>query len=128
MAKALIIDDNEMNLETLRVLLKKEGVSAVTFSSPHQLEAELDSMDEVQVIFLDLEFPNADGISLISDLRSVRQFAGVPIIAYSVHISELNEVRLAGFDGFIGKPLDTQKFPNQLRRVLAGEPVWEVGQ
>lgn len=128
MTTALIIDDNEMNLETLRVLLKKEGVSSVTFSSPHQLEGELDRIGKVHVVFLDLEFPNDDGISLISDLRTLPQFAHVPIIAYSVHISELNEVRNAGFDGFIGKPLDTQKFPKQLRHILAGDPVWEVGQ
>ena len=128
MTNALIIDDNEMNLETLRVLLNKEGVSAITFSSPHQLEAELDNVDDVQVVFLDLEFPNYNGLELIKDMKALPQFSQIPIIAYSVHISELNEVRAAGFDGFIGKPLDTKKFPNQLRRVLNGEAVWEVGQ
>lgn len=128
MTTALIIDDNEMNLETLRVLLKKEGIAAITLTSPHQLGFELGKMDKIDLVFLDLEFPNDDGIELIHDLRALRQFANIPIIAYSVHISELNEVRMAGFDGFIGKPLNTQKFPEQLRRVLAGKPVWEVGQ
>ena len=128
MTTALVIDDNEMNLETLRVLLRKEGVSAITFSSPNQLESQLDEVDDVQVVFLDLEFPNHNGLELVKDMKSLPQFSHVPIIAYSVHISELNEVRQAGFDGFIGKPLDTQQFPNQLQRVLAGESIWDVGQ
>jgi two-component system cell cycle response regulator DivK len=127
MTNAMIIDDNDMNLETLRVLLKKEGVVAMTLSSPHHLETELANADEVHVVFLDLEFPNYNGLELIKDLRTFPQFSNVPIIAYSVHTSEINEVRDAGFDGFIAKPLNIKKFPEQLRRVLAGEKVWDIG-
>jgi two-component system cell cycle response regulator DivK len=32
--------------------------------------------------------------------------------------------RAAGFDGFIGKPLDFDRFPHQIRAILRGEPVW----
>jgi hypothetical protein len=31
-----------------------------------------------------------------------------------------------GFDGFLGKPLDSARFPEQLDRILAGKPVWEI--
>jgi two-component system cell cycle response regulator DivK len=31
----------------------------------------------------------------------------------------------SGFDGFLGKPLDPDRFPDQIRRILAGESVWE---
>jgi two-component system cell cycle response regulator DivK len=128
MPTALIIDDNELNLESLRVLLKKEGVEALTLLSPHNVAAELANAGDIQVVFLDLEFPNGDGIQYVGDLRSIPQLAISPILAYSVHISELNEVRAAGFDGFIGKPLNSQKFPDQLRRIFAGEAVWDTGQ
>jgi len=33
--------------------------------------------------------------------------------------------KLAGFDGFIGKPLDPDRFPEQISRLLSGQPVWE---
>ena len=33
---------------------------------------------------------------------------------------------LAGFDGFLGKPLNRNRFPEQVRRILEGEGVWEV--
>jgi len=49
----------------------------------------------------------------------------VPIIAYTVHVSEIDVVRQHGFDGFLGKPLDSARFPQQLARILNREPVWE---
>jgi len=128
MAKALIIDDNSMNLETLCVLLKKEGMESVTLSSPYDLNARLTDTDNIVIVFLDLEFPNHNGLELVHELRALPQLKHARFIAYTVHISEQKEVRDAGFDGFIGKPLDTQKFPDQLRRILSGETVWEVGQ
>jgi len=39
---------------------------------------------------------------------------------------QMNKARDAGFDGFLGKPLDPDRFPEQIRRVLAGEAVWEM--
>ncbi len=40
----------------------------------------------------------------------------------------MNRARLAQFDGFIGKPLNPDRFPDQIRRILAGDPVWEIDQ
>lgn len=125
---ALVIDDNKMNLETLAVLLNKEGFDTVTLLSPREIFETLDQLARVDIVFLDLEFPNHNGFELISELRLHPVLNGVPIVAYSVHISELNETREAGFDSFIGKPLDVNTFPDQLRRILNGEAVWEVGQ
>lgn len=128
MGTALIIDDNTMNLSTLRLLLEKEGLNTVTLINPGHLESILGDLEDIQVMFLDLEFPNHSGFELVSEFKAMPQFDGVPIIAYSVHISELNEVRAAGFEGFIGKPLDVHKFPEQLEAILSGEKIWDVGQ
>ena len=38
---------------------------------------------------------------------------------------QLTRAREAGFDGFLGKPLDPDRFPEQIRRLLRGEQVWE---
>jgi two-component system cell cycle response regulator DivK len=50
----------------------------------------------------------------------------VLFIAYTVHVSEISLAHKHGFDGFIGKPLDSERFPNQLARILSGEHVWEA--
>jgi two-component system cell cycle response regulator DivK len=37
----------------------------------------------------------------------------------------MRRAQKAGFDGFLGKPLDPDRFPTQITRLLAGESVWE---
>jgi two-component system cell cycle response regulator DivK len=124
--QALIIDDNPNNSDALTQLLKRERVAAVAVSSPRDISATLDSLNQVDLVFLDLEFPNHNGIQLIDELRADERLADTLFVAYTVHISEQNAARQAGFHSFLGKPLDVSRFSDQLRRILNGEPVWEV--
>lgn len=126
--RALIIDDNNLNLETLSALLHKEGMEVATTQNPSRISHMLDEVGRVDVVFLDIEFPNDDGFDYLPGLLNDARLQNVPIVAYSVHISELQEAREAGFHGFLGKPLNASAFPSQLRRILNGESVWEVGQ
>ncbi|NOG52027.1 MAG: hypothetical protein HND48_23240 [Chloroflexi bacterium] len=50
----------------------------------------------------------------------------MPIIAYTVHTSEIELARRYGFSGFLGKPVDGEQFSAHLSRILAGLPVWEI--
>lgn len=125
---AMIVDDNQLNLETLAALLHKEGMHTINLLNPHDISTTLDTTGEVAVVFLDIEFPNDDGFHIIKELQKDPRLADVPIVAYSVHISELQEAHDAGFHSFLGKPLNVSAFPSQLRRILNGEAVWDVGQ
>jgi two-component system cell cycle response regulator DivK len=122
---ALIIDDNQSNLNVLQMMLSKNGVRAIAIPSPHQLGAALEAHPPFDVIFLDLEFPNYSGYDLVGQLKARGDLDNTPIIAYSVHNSELREIRDAGFDGFLGKPLQPHQFADQLARILRHESVWE---
>lgn len=123
MAHALVIDDNPQNVKVLVQMLSKQQVTSTEVHSPTKLNNLLPSLDAVDVVFLDLEMPGLDGYHVKDMLRS--RLGNVPIIAYTVHISEINVVRENGFNGFLGKPLDRNRFPDQLARILRGEPVWE---
>ncbi len=126
--QALIIDDNPMNLVVLQQALTLEGVTPFLCHHPNDIIPALDEAGNVQLVFLDLEFPNYNGLSLIHDLMQDPRLAGVPIVAYTVHISQQNEAAEAGFHSFLGKPLNVDMFPDYLQRILSGEPVWELGQ
>jgi two-component system cell cycle response regulator DivK len=121
---ALIIDDNTSNNQVLTMLLQAEGVSAVALTSPRQLPDVLAQIDQVDVVFLDLEIPPYNYHDLLNQLKSEARLGGAPIVAYTVHISEIDEARRVGFDGFLGKPLNAAEFPEHLRRILSGEQVW----
>jgi CheY-like chemotaxis protein len=59
-------------------------------------------------------------------IKANSRFQSVPVVAYTVHVSEINTAQDMGFDGFLAKPLDSDRFPGQLNRILNGEPVWEM--
>lgn len=126
--QALIIDDNPTNLIVLKEALKLEGVTPLLCNHPGEVLTTLDQNGAVAVVFLDLEFPNYSGLDLIREFKQDARLAQVPFVAYTVHISEQNEAAEAGFHSFLGKPLKVEAFPDQLARILSGEPVWDVGQ
>lgn len=121
---ALLIDDNRQNLRVLRQLLTKQGVTSTDILTADDLNRVLPTLDTVDVVFVDLEMPDMDGYGVKEMLRA-SHIAHAPIIAYTVHVSEINHTRQRGFDGFLGKPLDSARFPDQLARILRGEAVWE---
>ncbi|MGQ9907654.1 MAG: response regulator [Candidatus Flexifilum sp.] len=120
---ALIIDDNPANSKVLAQLLARSGVGSIEVNDPRRLDLSQFTPGSVDVVFLDLEMPAISGYELLGQLRAA--LGAVPIIACTVHISEINVTRELGFDGFLGKPLDHDRFPTQLANILSGQPVWE---
>ena len=123
--KALIIDDTPGNIEALAQLLALEGVESVWANSPRTIPASV-KPGNIEVVFLDLEFPNDNGLQALQCLKADPRLEAARFVAYTVHTSEQNEAYSAGFDAFIGKPLSVERFPEQLDRILRGESVWEV--
>ncbi len=121
---ALIVDDNQDNMAILAQMLSMEGIESTRIEDSTKLEKALLSLPKTQVIFLDLEMPKLNGYEIFNQLRSIDAFKNVPIVAYTVHVSEINTVRHLGFHSFLTKPLDQDDFPDQLARILHGESVW----
>ena len=121
---ALIVDDNRDNVSILAQLLSFEGIHSTTIEDPTKLEAMLQRLPETQVVFLDLEMPKLNGYQLFNKLRSIERFQNIPIVAYTVHVSEINTARSLGFHSFLAKPIDQDNFPEQLARILNNQPVW----
>jgi two-component system cell cycle response regulator DivK len=122
-AHALIIDDNRSNLVVMQQLLQLEDVAYVTMSSTKDLTRQLDAIKDIDVVFLDLEMPIVNGYDALTLIKEHPNFEHARVIAYSVHVSELHAAFDLGFDGFLGKPLSAEAFPNQLQRILNGERI-----
>jgi len=123
---AIVIDDNQMNANVLAHLLLEAGLSCTEFTTPVKLEQIFNVVDDFDIVFLDLEMPGMNGYELISHLQTETRFREVPIVAYTVHVSEIARASQYGFHSFLGKPIDAEKFPDQLARILEGERVWET--
>jgi CheY-like chemotaxis protein len=124
MVQTLIIDDDPTNVEVLQRLLLAQHAECIVIFDPARLKELWGNIRMANIIFLDLAMPHMNGYQVFEILQHELGPA-VPIIAYTVHISEMDKVRELGFHGFLGKPLDAIRFPEQLTRILKGESVWE---
>lgn len=124
---ALIIEDNIYNAEVLASLLAAENVQSTIVSNLNTMAEDIQNLAQVDLIFLDLEMPVATGYEVFEYLISEPKTNSIPVIACTVHVSEINVARKLGFHSFLGKPLSSSRFSNQLKRILNNQPVWEVG-
>lgn len=129
--QALIIENDLYSAEVLQTLLKRSGIDSVTILDGRKVAEMLSKQPDFRpcIIFLDLEFPTPviNGFDIFQQLRAEERFDGVPIVACSVHIGQIESVRQAGFDSFIGKPLKLEEFDAQVKRILNHGAVWQTG-
>ena len=124
----LIVEDNLNNFILMTRLLAFLGVKKCEWKASGWKVLEFaETLGNINLILMDIALPDADGFESLASLRSHPRFQEVPIVAVTADVSLQNVTRAreAGFNGFIGKPLDPDRFPEQVRRVLQGEEVWE---
>ncbi len=80
------------------------------------------------LIFLDIHVPPIDGFAMLAAIRTNPRFASVPVIALTASVmnEEVEQLRLSGFNGCLGKPIDQDTFPTLVDRLLNGESIWNV--
>ena len=128
-ATVVVVEDNFQNFVLITRLLAYLGVENCEWkASGWQVLEFAESLSKVDLILMDIFLPEADGYQALDTLRNHPRFEQTLIVAVTADASVENMQRAkeAGFDGFIGKPLDPDRFPDQVRRVLQGEAVWEI--
>ena len=127
----LIVEDNVRNYALLARLLSFMGVKQTEWrrSGWQVPEFAQDAMPQVDLILLDIHLPDEDGYEVLARLREDEHFRQTRIVAVTADITSVNlsRAKSAGFDGFLAKPIDVDRFPDQICRVLEGEPVWDLG-
>lgn len=126
-AHVLIVEDNIQNFVLVARLMAFLGVKQCQWkASGWQVLEFADSMPKVDLILMDIHLPYEDGFEAMLRLRAEPRFKHTLIIAVTADASEatLNRARQEGFDGFIGKPLDPDRFPEQVKQILNGEAIW----
>jgi two-component system cell cycle response regulator DivK len=130
-AYVLVIEDNMQNVVLMSRLLSTAGVQNFQWkASGWQIEEVLANMPRLDLILLDLHLPQEDGFSTLAKLRSNPRYESTCIVAVTADASleTMQQVKEAGFNGFIGKPISVKKFPDQITHLLRGEAVWDLGQ
>ena len=115
--RILVIEDNEQNLFLLRCLLEAYGLEVLE-ASDGQTGIEMAKTEEPAAILLDIQLPVMDGYSVATALRQHKALDQVPIIAVTSYamLGDRERILAAGADDYIEKPIDPDKFVEQLRK------------
>lgn len=127
-ATVLIVEDNVANFVLMARMLSHLGVRCEWKTSGYRVVEYADALPRLDLILMDIRLPYEDGYDALRQIRQSPSLKDVPVVAVTAYVSEdqMARARASGFDGFLGKPLDPDRFPGQIRRALAGKPVWEM--
>jgi two-component system cell cycle response regulator DivK len=119
MSQILIVEDNEKNLKLVRDVLQVKGygtIEAVTAEDGIRLAAQ----HKPDLILMDIQLPGMNGIDALKVLRADPATAAIPVIAVTASVmqQDRNLITQAGFDGYIGKPLNLKEFLEAVRAML----------
>ncbi|MGD2179164.1 MAG: response regulator [Anaerolineae bacterium] len=117
--RILYIEDNDENRLLVRRVLEAEGhtvFEAIDGSSG--LEAAMDV--EPDLVLLDISLPEVDGYDLAERFQEMEELDGVPVLAVTANVMKGDRERTlaAGCDGYIPKPIDIDRLPEQIKEAL----------
>jgi two-component system cell cycle response regulator DivK len=123
----LVVEDNVGNFMLIARMLDNSGIHCEWKTSGYEVVEFAETLSSIDLILMDIRLPYEDGYGAFRKLRQSQKFNNVPIIAVTAvaGLDQMRAAQLAGFNGFIGKPLNPDRFPEQITRLLAGQPVWE---
>ena len=124
----LVVEDNVSNFVLIARMLGYLGIHCEWKTSGYEVVEFADTLPRLDLILMDIRLPYEDGYGALKKIRATEHLSAIPIIAVTAEASDeqIKKARAAGFDGFLGKPLDPDRFPEQIRRALCGDPVWEL--
>lgn len=122
--RALVVEDNELNMEIAKALLELNGLE-VTCASDGQEALEIFEESTVGyfgVIYMDIMMPRMDGYEATRAIRALKRMdAGIiPIIAMSANAfaEDIINSKLAGMSIHIAKPVDEEKMIEALKQCM----------
>ena len=119
MSLILIVEDNEKNLKLVRDVLQVKGyttLEAVTAEEGIRLAQERNP----DLILMDIHLPGMNGIEALGVLRADPATASIPVIAVTASVMQQDRKLItdAGFDAYVGKPINLKEFLDAVRDAL----------
>ena len=115
MAKILIVEDNEMNLDMLSRRLERRGYEVV-IAMDGATGVSMAKSDKPDLILMDMSLPVMDGWEATRQIKADDEVKEIPVIALTAHAiaGDREKALAAGCDEYESKPV---KFPRLLAKI-----------
>ena len=119
-ATILVVDDNPTNLKLVSDVLEFEGYNILKAVDAEEAQVVL-AATLPDLILMDIALPGMDGLTLTRKLKAEERTRGIRIVALTAFAMKGDDQKAfdAGCDGYITKPIDTRKLPDQVAGFLA---------
>ncbi len=119
MNRILVVDDDPANLFLMKQLLTSKGFEVITVGDPYQVMDQVRSVAP-DMILLDIMMPGKDGITLLRELKSLKETESIPVIMVTARDdSQMLATALnAGASDYVRKPVDTVELMARIDGVL----------
>lgn len=123
MSTILIVEDNDKNMKLARDVLQSKGyatLEAVTGEDGVRIAIE----KKPDLVLMDIQLPGINGIEALRRVRADPACARIPIVAFTASVTpaDRSQISAAGFDGFLGKPINLKEFLETVKRLLGSGP------
>jgi len=127
----LYLEDDPASRHVMSLILTKAaGITtyAIFENSANFMDRLNNLVFKPDLFLLDIHVPPHDGFQVLQMLRTDTQHRTAKVIALTASVTneEVDQLRAAGFDGAISKPVDHRQLPRLLERILNGESVWSI--
>jgi len=120
MATILVVDDNLVVQRVVELTLRKAGYDVTTLSQPREVLRVL-SENSFDLVIMDINMPEMDGISLLSAIRQQEQGDRIPVIMFTASSwdDDRRRAESAGADAYITKPISSHGLCDIVEETLA---------
>jgi len=118
--KILVVDDEEIVLESCRAVLEEAGFEAVLVPSADKALQAM-KREDFALLLIDVKMPGHDGMYLIEEVK--KQWSGKPVIVMSGYytVDTIHEAIRMGAATFIAKPFEPEELITTIRQVIEQE-------
>lgn len=108
--KVLAVDDNQINLQLVNHWLTPNNIE-VSLAHSGQAALDLCAREHFDLILMDIQMPEMDGMETTKRLRQHKNTTLTPIIALTAHAlnSEKQEILTSGMNAYLTKPVSENK-------------------
>lgn len=120
--KILIVEDNFLNYQVLKILLDKMGAEILWAKNGLEAVNIFSQQHDILLILMDINMPVMDGITATREIRKINTM--IPIIFQTAFASDENETECknAGGNDFLTKPINTKLLVDTLQKFVHTSP------